>query len=134
MASFGEGRGLYFATHADIAAVNSDSSLLTTVLETIFKDMGIQPALILKGPGKVMRKHDPHLIETQDRSTILISNALEEDTEVELHLKLMERVVERIEIDFLEQREIDWEVKENRLILNFTMRGKEGEAIDIYWQ
>jgi len=134
LAHHGRGQGLYIATQADSGYLQADDPLLRAVLTAALDRLGIGPEITLEYQGRTIRELDPHLLEGKDRTTILITSYLVQDTRAVLQMALRGRRAERVDVGLLEKTPADWVQDDTHLEVRLEMRKEVGEAIDIYWQ
>lgn len=136
LARYGEGYGLYVGTQADSGYLQTEGGLLRAVLASVLDRLAIRPRLSIAYDGKVIRELDPHLLETDSRTTIIITNYLKHDTTAVLRTALSGRTVNQVRggIGITERQAAQWSQDGDHLTLDLSLEKEAGEIIDIYWQ
>ena len=135
LAQHGQGHGLYLATQADSAHVQAGSHLFKDIVATVLSQLNISPTLQLIYEGRQVRELDAHLLETEDRATILIANYLKWDADVAVVMRGNGRVPQTIQTGLGEKkRGVSWTEQDGRIIIHLPIPKEAPSAIDILWQ
>lgn len=70
---YGDGLGVYFATHADAAFLENHSCLYADVMEDLLKDAGIRPQAEVSYSNRLDREIDCHLLRGRNMDMVLIT-------------------------------------------------------------
>jgi beta-galactosidase GanA len=135
LAQHQEGHGLYIATQADSAHVQTKNPLLKDVMANVLAQLNILPAVQLFYEGRQMRELDAHLLETKERTTILIANYFKQDAEVKVVVAGNGRTPTTIETGLGEKKSsVSWVEEDGRIIIQQPIPKETPAAIDIHWQ
>lgn len=71
---FGDGYGIYIATHGDVAYLEEDSSLLKTIIHQLLEEGNIKPYVEIEYTNPYIKEVDAHLLETEGKGLLIITN------------------------------------------------------------
>jgi beta-galactosidase GanA len=130
----GKGYGIYLATQADSGYLKPETRVLKNAIGTIQDRTGYLPYLSIQYPDRKGREIDPHILDTPNRTEVLITNYALQEKQVEITLRESERVVDKSWIGLPEKKEL--KVKQSATEVSFTVKleEKEVQTITIVWQ
>ncbi len=132
LAQYGCGWGLYLATQADAAHLKHSPSLLKAVLRKVHQHLGMAPRLQVDHPQQQMRYIDPHLLEDEGQSLLVVGNYLRNEEAVVLSIR-DERKVITVKQVYPLPADITWTQTGPQLSLSFSMVAKEVKIFKIDW-
>ncbi len=134
LAQHGKGYGLYIATQADSSYVQSDDGLLKNVLADVLSRLNQSPTLQLIYDGREIRELDAHLLETENRSTILVANYLKRDTDIKMILAVNGREPSTVEAGFnKEKQKVTWHMSNGKIVIQLPVLKDTPLIVDIHW-
>ena len=130
----GEGYGIYLATQADSGYLKPETRVLKGAIKTIQKRTGLIPYLSIQYPERKGREIDPHILDSPNRTEVLITNYALQDRQVEITLRESERKVAEGWIGLRDKQE--FKLKQSAADVRFKVKlaGKEVQTITIVWQ
>lgn len=133
-ASCGKGQGIYLATQADGGYLNPEARVLNNVIDVVTEDRSISPDLKISCSDFSGREIDPHVLDSPERTEILLTNYLEAPAEIDLALNESHRKVDHVLIGVVDQEPFKIKQSESEIHLSIKLDPKEVEIISIYWK
>jgi hypothetical protein len=133
MAKHGKGLGIYIATQADIGALQEGAALLPALVETLTTTKGFIKQVHVDYPGRTWRAIDPHLLDTDERTEILIVSYLEGSQEIKVQLNEAERRVEKIYRGVNDKSDLKYRQTESTIEFELEIGAESVECIQIRW-
>ena len=134
LSALGEGLGIYLATQADGGYLIPEAGVIADVIDLISERADISPAITLTYDNKTGREIDPHILDTPERTEILITNYSDITRRIELSLSELERKVSQSRIGINEQKPLIIKQTEADIHFSFKLNSKEVQIISIDWQ
>jgi len=130
----GAGWGLYLATQADSGYLYPENRVLKEAIRLLGDRAGIAPYLSFSYPDREHREIDPHLLETADRTEVLITNYAAKEKKVEIALRETRREVKAAWKGLTDRKQC--QIKQSAVDVRFslTLPGKEVQIVTIEWQ
>jgi beta-galactosidase GanA len=133
LAKHGKGYGLYLATQADAGHLKCEDKLLKSVISELTNQFALQPRLQVEFTGRTHRELDPHILESDQQATVLISNYLKQDTGAQLRVRLDGRAVKKVVQVLPVSKDIEWSLEENYLVIPLSFHAEEVSILNIFW-
>jgi beta-galactosidase GanA len=131
---YGQGMGIYIATHADSATVQEPvNSLLADVIDWSNQQKGITPRFSIPANHRATEL-DPHILELGDTSWVLFSNYSKTAKEIEIKLSEPERKAVSVEVLFPVYKTISFNQLDGVIMFNLEFEEKEVHIVEICWQ
>ena len=131
MSNYGSGHGIYIATQADAGHLKTSSSILSEMIQQTLPALGIVPQFDIRYSQKKTREIDLHILETDTRKWLLLSNQLKSAADVNISLKLHNTSVASVQRIWPKKQPLDWSSPQNVLSLSFNLDPQEVSIIEI---
>jgi hypothetical protein len=130
---YGEGYGLYFATQADGGHIHHSPSILKDALLAVHLQIGLSPRVWVAEPQNPNRAVDPHVLDGDNFSFLLVS-ALKSASQ---YLSLVlndDRRAKQVHLVYPDVKPLDWSQGEGQLsVMVSTQPEQEVSIIKIDW-
>jgi len=134
LSQYGKGFGIYLATQADGGYLNPQAGVISGAIELISNRTDLSPAVSINYDNKIGREIDPHILDTPERTEILVTNYSEIPREVDLSLVEPKRKVLNIRLGIIDQKLLDIKPTDAEINISFKLDPKEVQIISIDWQ
>jgi beta-galactosidase GanA len=134
LAEFGKGYGLYIATQADGGLAKAGNPLLKDAIELVARRTNRAPNLTIDYPGKMKREIDPHILETPQRSEILLVSYLNHPVRVLINKVETNRTVESVYCGLLKDKELAFSQSNQTIHLALEIEPRGIGRVVIYWR
>lgn len=129
----GKGWGLYFATMADYGYGRDSNPFLKRVLAAFLQQqLEIYPEVRLDYPNRLRRELDPHVLEGEDRTMVIITNYIKQGDTCSLVLPTRGEVVHVHEV-FPGEEPLNWNKVDKQLHVSVNYLPQEAKVIEILW-
>ncbi len=130
---YGAGYGLYIATQADTGHVKHAPSLLQDVLKSVHQQLGLAPRLQVLEPPNPKRAIDPHVLDVEDYSFLLLTAPHSASNDLSLVLN-DDRRAKRVQMIYPAAEPLDWSQGDGQIsLIVYTQPEKEVMIIKIDW-
>jgi beta-galactosidase GanA len=134
LSQYGKGFGVYLATQADGGYLIPQAGVISGAIELVSNRAGLSPAVSINYDNKNGREIDPHILDTPERTEILVTNYSETPREVDLSLVEPKRKVLNIRLGIIDQKLLDIKPTDAEINISFKLDPKEVQIISIDWQ
>lgn len=133
---WGEGLGVYIATHADGAFVEGQSNkLLGGVVDMLLKRTGSSPEFKIRGGGNRATSIDPHVLEANNKTWVLFSNYSSARLEIDFSLITDKREPETANEIYPLKTKLAFSVDDDLISIDgLVFNPKEVKLIEIIWR
>jgi len=134
LSSCGNGLGIYLATQADGGYLNPGAGVISDVIDLTSQRAGFSPAISINYDSMNGREIDPHVLDTPERSEIIITNYSENPHQVELSLRETKRKVLQTKLGIIDPKPLNIKQTDTEIHLSFNLESKEVQIISIKWK